>query len=230
MQRFLIVVLISVIATGCAGRSRRPRLDEPPRKKLPSVPARREVALDPALAQRAKNELLTAATSTDPIVRAHAIEAVGHSLQADSKDLILAAMKDPEPRVRFAAAMAAGELKLQEARDPALALVEDANSSVRIAARFALHQAGDFALSHDLESTSRSEDRKVRADTALVLGLMNEPTASRILLPMLLDADPAVRYQAAESLWRLGDPAALEMLVAGTFSSYPDDQMMCLLA
>ena len=101
----------------------------------------------------------------------------------------------------------------------------------RIAARFALHMTGDTTRSHDFENLSRSPEPEIRGGAVLALGLMHEPTAQKILTPMLLDRDPLVRYQAAESLWRLDEQHdALNMLVAGTLSTYPDDQMQCLLA
>lgn len=227
MSRRLLIVVLILTAFGCRGRA---KLNEPPRKKLPPVPAKKDVALDPALRQRARQMLQQAATSEDAVIRAHAIESLKRTLKSDAKETVLQAMKDPSPRVRFAAAMAAGELQLAEAHDPALTLADDPNSAVAIAARFALHMTGDTSLSHDLEETARSPEPAVRANTAMVLGLMNEPSAVKILEPMLYDREAIVRYQAAESLWRLGNRAGLEMLLGGIYSSYPDDQMMCLLA
>jgi HEAT repeat protein len=64
----------------------------------------------------------------------------------------------------------------------------------------------------------------------MVLGLTGEPSATRILAPMLYDPIPAIRLQAAESLWRLGDERGLEALVSTTLSKYPDDRMIALLA
>ena len=39
----------------------------------------------------------------------------------------------------------------------------------------------------------------------MVLGLLGEPSAAKILLPMLYDPNSAIRLQVAESLWRLGN-------------------------
>lgn len=225
--RLILVLLISFTVIGCGGRA---RFDELPRKEIPAVPAKKDIRLDPALTERAGEELRQAAQSDDEVIRAHAVEALGRTVGIETKETILQAMKDSSARVRFAAAMAAGELKLQEAHDAASQLADDPNAAVRIAARFALHMMGDTSLSHDLEEASRSPQRSVRANTALVLGLMGEPSARKILEPMLYDNEAIVRYQAAESLWRLGDRSGLEMLIGGVFSNYPDDQMMSLLA
>jgi HEAT repeat protein len=139
-------------------------------------------------------------------------------------------LSDREPVVRFAAAMASGELRLDGARDGLLRLVDDPDESVRIAARFALHRIGDTTRTHDLEQTARSTEPRTRADTALVLGLLGEPTAKSWLHVLRRDPNAAVRLQANEGLWRLGDEQGLNTLIAGTLSKYPDDQMISLLA
>ena len=95
-------------------------------------------------------------------------------------------------------------------------------------AKFALHRLGDTRQSHDLERTSRDPSDRTRGDTAMVLGLLGEPSATRVLLPMLHDRDAAVRLQAAEALWRLGSDEGLSALVASSISKFPDDQMIAL--
>jgi HEAT repeat protein len=80
-----------------------------------------------------------------------------------------------------------------------------------------------------LEQTSRDFDPHLRADTAMVLGLLGEPSALRVLEPMLYDPDPDVRIQVAEAMWRLGSDEGRTNLEAGSVSRYPDDQIICLL-
>ena len=65
-----------------------------------------------------------------------------------------------------------------------------------------------------------------------MLGLLGETSApDSILRPMRkLDADPLVRQQALEAMWRLGDEEALKPLVALTASRYADDKIIGLLA
>jgi HEAT repeat protein len=121
-------------------------------------------------------------------------------------------------------------LRLAQARDALLICSDDADPSVRIGAKFALHRLGDTRQSHDLELTARDPSPRSRGDTALVLGLLGEPSGVRILRPMLYDTSPAVRLQAAESLWRLGDQRGLEALISASLSKFPDDQMLALLA
>jgi HEAT repeat protein len=234
------LVLCILLASGC-GPKRQPlgaKSMRPP-KSPPPVPERRDVPLDPQLVAAARQELERAATSDAPDLRTNAIEAASRVLQANPAGLgdrdravqwILAGLVDPAPRVRFVAAVAVGELRLEPARDEVLGLVDDADPSVGVAARFALHRLGDTSRSHELEETAVAPDPQVRGDTAMVLGLLvDEPSAVNVLRPMRADASPAVRLQAHESLWRLGDEGGLRSMIAGSVSGYPDDQMVSLL-
>jgi len=101
---------------------------------------------------------------------------------------------------------------------------------VQVGVRFALHRLGDLRHSRDLEKSALDERPDVRGDTAMVLGLLEEPSALRVLRVMSRDPNPVVRMQVAEAMWRLGDERALATLVAGTVSKFPDDQMVCVLA
>ena len=116
------------------------------------------------------------------------------------------------------------------AYQPLLGMVNDRDLRVEAAVRFALHRLGDTRWSHQLETLATNPNPRVRAVTAQVLGMLEEPTATRILLPMLIDPIPSVRIQAAEALWRLGNEEGLKDLVAASISAYPDDQIVALVA
>jgi HEAT repeat protein len=199
-------------------------------KPPPPVPPRVAMTLDPALRQQAKQEILNASVSTDPKLRAHAIEGIKDGVGIEAADTIIKGMTDNDRTVRFASAVAAGELRLTQAEAQLLVLSDDVDPSVRVGAKFALHRIGDKRQSHDLELTAKDPNPRTRGDTAMVLGLLGEPSATRILLPMLFDPNSAIRLQAAESLWRLGDEHGLEALVSMTLSKYPDDRLIALLA
>ena len=126
--------------------------------------------------------------------------------------------------------MTAGGLKLEAAHQPLLAMANDPDSNVRVAVRYALHRLGDTTLSHDLEKYARDSRKDVRGNTAMVLGMLGEPSAIKVLLVLRKDPEPLVRQQAAEALWRLGDDAGMEPLIGMTVSRYPDDQLFALLA
>jgi HEAT repeat protein len=194
------------------------------------VPRVKDVPLSQELQAAARREVAAALASHNPMVRTNAIEAITMSPGDEGGSQILLFLDDPAPVVRFAALVAAGRLRLPDAKAKAEQLANDSNKNVQVAARFALHRLGDYSRSHDLEKTSQDGQPQVRANTAMVLGLLEENTGLRVLRGMAGDKNPAVRLQVAEARWRLGDEAALETLVSGTISAYPDDQMLCLMA
>jgi HEAT repeat protein len=228
----LILCMVMGFAGGCGGNRRkanvvRPyKLPQPP----PAVPAVQKVPINKALIEAAKQELVKSFGSKDPVVRAHAIEAMQTTVPAEMATQLLAGLSDRNPVVRFAAAMAVGQLEMNDAKPALLKLAEDPDASVRIGAKFALHRLGDTRFSHDFEYTWRDPVKSTRANTALALGLLGEPSAAQILVFMLRDQDATVRLQAAEALWRLGDQRGLEPLISATISRFPDDQMIALLA
>lgn len=234
MRTLLVGVLMVLPAMGCWGPS---RPSEPPRDKWgrkaerpPAPPPVRHQPLDLALRESARNQLLMEATVSDPILRAQSIEAIQQVLPDVGRSIIVKSLSDGHPLVRKSAAMASGVLRIKEAYPPLVKLAEDADSHVQIAALFALHRLGDTRRTHDLEQFARSPDNFVRGDTVMVLGMLEEQSALKILRQMQTDIDPAVRLQVAEAMWRLGDQRGLQHLVAATVSGYPDDQMIALLA
>jgi len=201
----------------------------PAPKEAPAPPPVKNELINPTLQAAARTELNAALASNDPLIRMHAIEAAQNTVGMHEPQIFLNGLKDSAAGVRFASAMAVGQLKLAQAKDQIPAMVNDPNQLVTIAARFALHRLGDKTYSKDLEMTARDPQWQVRAETARVLGLLKEPTATRVLRPMLRDREDSVRLQAAESLWRMGDQDGLKTLVSASASGYPDDQMIALM-
>lgn len=232
MMKMLICTLFLLAVAGCGNGRPAPNhytLNAP--AEAPPPPRKQNVPLDSALRELARTELLNATRDSDPVIRANGIEALQDTLGAEASDAILHGLDDADPLVRFAASMAAGKLKLRAAYSRLTELVNDADDNVKVGVRFALHRLGDTRYSHDLERLAHSPTRSVRANTALALGLLGEPSALQgILRGMTADADPVVRLQVAEAMWRLGDQDGLQMLVVGTISGYPDDQIICVLA
>ena len=134
--------------------------------------------------------------------------------------------------VRFAGAMAVGDLKLSVARGTLLGMVNDKNPIVRVGVRYALHRLGTFTFSHDLEHSAVAAGPDAageRGATAMVLGRMGDKSAIKILMVLRKDPVPAVREQASESLWRLGEMLGAEDLAGLVRSHYRDDQIVGLL-
>ena len=229
-----LALVVLVVAAGCGGGGRQgPKaLKVPPRApEAPPVPPVQHVEVDPQLLVSARQEIAQAFQSNDPVLRANALEAAQDALDAPAaRDLILRGLGDGAPLVRFAAAMAAGHMRLKDAYQPLLKLVNDDEVRVRIGVRYALHRLGDTRFSHDLERTAQDPDPFIRADTAMVLGMLNEPSALKILRQMQNDEAPVVRLQVAEAMWRLGDEQGLQSLTAASISKFSDDQIIATQA
>ena len=232
-RSFALTLVTLVVAAGCGGRQQGPKaLKVPPRApEAPPVPPAEHVSLDPQLVVSAKQEIRQAFESNNPVLRANALEAAQNALDARAaREMVLRGLGDGNALVRFAAAMAAGQMRLRDAYRPLLKLVHDDDVRVRIGVRYALHRMGDTRFSHDLERTAQDPDKFIRADTAMVLGMLNEPSALKILRQMQGDDEPLVRLQVAEAMWRLGDEQGLESLTAASISKFSDDQIIAVQA
>ena len=227
IKRVVPPLFLAAVVAGCVN----PNTGEIPAPALPPAPPQiKHMALNPDLRSQALQELTRAFQSNDPVMRANSVEASQRTLGDGATDRILLALGDRDGLVRFAGAMAAGALKLEAARAKLLTMTQDPNTNVDVAVRYALHRLGDYRLSHDFERYATNADGRVRANTVLALGLLGEPSAVNILRFLRADPDPAVRIQVAEAMYKLGDENARARLVAGTVSSYPDDQIVSLLA
>jgi HEAT repeat protein len=236
--RPLIVVLLvgGVAVAGCGGPSAGKSVQSPatkiipPSKRPPAPPPVRDVTITPDQTNAALAEQAAALKSSDGLIRAHANEAISRSEPAPFEPQLIAAIDDVAPVARVSAAMAVGELRLVDARPALLKHTNDSDDLVRVAVRFALHRLGDRRLSHELELFSRSDNASVRGMTVMALGLLEEPSAVKILLPMQADRSATVRLQVSDALWRLGNQQGLANLAASAVSAYPDDQMIAFLA
>jgi HEAT repeat protein len=227
----LIAILVS-LASGC-GQNKQPDTRAGriigPSQQAPSYAAARNVPLDPALRADADRELRVDLQSSDPEIRAHALEALQKNGADDSRQ-ITAALGDTDPLVRYSGCIAAGQIQLKSAHDALLALADDHTAVVRVVARYALHRIGDYRYSHDLEALSRDPEPQVRGTTAMVLGMLGDPSGLKILRSMRTDRHPAVRQQASAAMWQLGDQQGMADLIGWSISQFPDDQMFGLLA
>lgn len=196
----------------------------------PEPPARRDVKRDDSLRASAVAEIEKALRSNDPYIRANAIEGIQRSLGPAGADRIAEGLRDPSAVVRFASVMASGTLRLDDQKPLVRGLLEDPSAKVQVAVRYALHRMGDTTHSHDLEKFARSPDASVRRTTVMVLGMLENPSAMKILRALENDPDGTVRLQVVDSEYRLGDERAKESLAAAVVSRYADDQIFALLA
>jgi len=197
---------------------------------LPKVPARTVMPIDRNLLVRSQQVIDQSLVSSQAVLRVQAIEVSVRSGQVDLPAVLAKASVDPLPAVRFASAMGAGDAKLVSMKPRLLEMASDTDPHVQVGARYALHRLGDYRYSNQLEKLSQHPSAGVRANVAMVLGKIGEPSASSVLRPMLRDESMPVKLAAAESLWRYQDQQALEMLVAGVSSQFVDDQMVSMIA
>jgi len=241
--RTLVVLGLGAVGVGCAAPPSQPPQTEieeakranalkelPPAPKPPQVPVAKATTLDESLRDAARQQILSSFRSNDTIMRCQAIEAAQNGMGPEAAGLVITALDDSAELVRFAGSMAAGTLRLEMARPKLAAMADDTDPNVRVAVRYALHRLGDTSRSHDLEQYSVSPDVIVRRNTAMVLGLLGEKSAVRLLWPMQKDVDSAVRLGVAESMWRLGEEQGLKECVAACVSQFPDDQILGSLA
>lgn len=181
--------------------------------------------------ERAVELLLQAAQSSNPELRANAIEALSVSPSRLSM-VASSALRDDSPGVRAVAAMAVGRARLREFVDDVRPLVGDANPFVQASAIGAMSMLGDpvnpTALA-DMVLTASSA--RVRAHAAYVLGEMGDRSAIRMLkeaararIPRSTEAELRLfRLQVAEALAKLGEDDAVQAVRAALYPSRPEE-------
>jgi len=214
---FVILGLISLClpaAGGCAAPSR-------------------PVGIDwPNVEQAARRQLERGLRYPDnTVVRVEAVEAL--QLDTDKRVLpwIRTALLDQEPAVRFSAAVACGMLKDELADGSLRNLLHDEDASVRVAALFARHRLGFTQDSGKLTYYLLDDkDAAVRRNAALVLGLLGEPGAMKVLAKAMRDPDEGVRQHALEAMARLGNTEAGQELAFMANSGVGSEEVFAVLA
>ena len=168
----------------------------------------------------------------NPAVRVGAVEALEDAAGEEALLWIRTALHDAEPAVRFAACVACGRLRDKTVESRLRELTRDADRNVQVAALFALHGLGIT------DETSRipgylltgDENVAVRRNTAMLLGLMGEDSAVKVLARAMRDDDEGVRQQALEGMARLGNREARQELVFMTNSGVGSEEVVALQA
>jgi len=173
--------------------------------------------------------LLQASDAEDPLLRANAIEAL-QGMPQYLAPVVRKGLLDANRGVRFVAVMTVGQKRLAELVPLVQPLVNDEAPSVRAAALYALARCGVEVDLSPLADLLFMDSAEVRANTALVLGDLGNPTAIPMLKVAakrpLTRADAArkkiVDLQIAEALVRLGRDEEIEVIQAALFA--PGDQ------
>jgi len=149
----------------------------------------------------------------NPVVRVEAIEALQDVPDESALPWIRTALMDEHPAVRFAACVALGERRDSSAGSGISHSLSDADPSVRVGALFARHRLGQTDRTGELATYLLDhKDVAVRRNAALVLGLLGEPGAIKVLAKAMKDADRGVRHHALEAMARLGNREARQEL------------------
>jgi HEAT repeat protein len=226
--RSRLTVFLTVLFTAfcLVGPTIAPAADEQPKSPQAMLQAARQRAID---------QIIEASRSDQAELRMNAIEAM-QPMPSRARPLAELGLDDQNKAVRFAALVIIGKLKLEALGEAARDLVDDPAPSVRAAARFAAHQCGIEVNLTPLAELAGSQNPTVRGNVVMLLGLMGEPSAKRMLqdvarqpMPKVNSAREAiVRLQIAEAMVQLGQDDALQPLRADMFSRHLEARVLAV--
>ncbi len=167
----------------------------------------------------------------NPVVRVESVEALQEAGSDRALPWIREALLDDHPAVRFAACVAVGTLRDHLASSQIKRLLSDEDASVRVAALYARHRLG-FTQQTGLIAYYLLEHQEpaVRRNAALVLGLLGERGAIKVLAKAMRDHDEGVRHHALEAMARLGQPDAAKELAFLTNAGIGSQEVFAILA
>ncbi len=183
--------------------------------------------------------LRQAAEDPDPVTRANAIEALSQTVSVKAAPVFKQALDDEYPTVRFAAAMALGDVQYEPAKTTLQRMAKDKaederaepDKRVLCAVIYALHRLGDMSFTGELGGLLGDPEKEVRANAAMVMGKLGEPSAVFPLRRFLIDEqDTAVQLQIVEALAMLGDSANILRLEAYTKTQFLEDRLVAISA
>ncbi len=196
---------------------------------LPSAPAGAPAAASAqALTPKALDILKSALDEGNAFLRTAAVEIAAETGQKQWIPTLVTRTDDPVVTVRFAAVVALGDLRCGTCRPALREKLNDDNPNVRMAAAYALTQIGDGSRHESIRSYIDSGDPTIAANAVLLLGKLG----SRDDLPRFYellgnnDAPDKVRFQALESIARLGDTKVYRTKIWPLLiSKYHDDRV-----
>lgn len=187
------------------------------------------------LREPAISVLLQAAESSDPMLRANAVEAL-HGAKEHLSDVLRRALGDTNRGVRFVAAMSVGRFALKELTALVEPLLHDESHSVQAAAMYAQHRCGVKVDLNPLGRLLRSEDPEVRGNAAYVLGELGQRSAIDLLreaagsgLQFATQARrKVIELQLAEAMVKLGAVQELDVIRAALFAPVEESEVAAL--
>lgn len=177
---------------------------------------RQPVEISKRLGKPAVKPLIADLKDKDPLVRSHAVRALGAINDPRAVEPLVAVLNDKDPLIQRQAIEALGKIGDPRAAQPLIVVLndEDRESHVRMSAAEVLGQIGESSAVEPLVAALNDKHWDVRSHAAEALGRIKDPLAVEPLIGALKDQDATVRGNAAEALGRIRDPRALEPLAA----------------
>ncbi len=158
--------------------------------------------------------LFDALADPNPRVALAAAGAIQALHSAETTPRVLAALASELPALRRQALRIVAYLGITAAFDPVLAATRDPDRRVAELAIAALGMLADERVDAELERLAASEVAVVRAATMRAWSHRASPRAPELLERALADAEPWVRYYAAQALGKLGHVASVPAILA----------------
>ena len=188
---------------------------------------RNPAALDPHehLRDTALQILRQAADAEYALLRANSIEAMQYAPE-HLDPLVRRGLVDDNRGVRFVAAMTIGQYRMDSLAHLLEPLLRDESESVQAAAIYGLRRCEKTVDLTPLSSMIVSDDPEVRANAAVVLGDLGNPTAVPVIRQAVgrgMDRVNAAKVkmvdlQLAEALVKLGEDRHIEAIRAALFA------------
>ncbi len=163
------------------------------------------------------------------VIRSHAIEVIVTTQRRELMPQVLKLLADEYVGVRFTAGVAVGDMEYTPGEYMVKPMLEDPNPNAGIAAAYAMARLGRAGYADRIREMALSEDQTVRANAALLLGKLGDKANLPLLYDVLraLDSVDKVKFQAVESIARLGDERIYkDKLWPMLISKYADDRVM----
>ncbi len=215
-SRISMAGLVSVsLFTGCATTQNSPSNAPPVRSDLRSQSV----------------EVLRAGLKyeANPIVRVQSVEAIGSTESSDLLPWLRTALLDDQPAVRFAACVTLGTMRDKVSESKIRDLLRGNDVNVKLAALYAIHRLGDSRRTGELSSyLLQDKDVIARRHAAMLIGLIGDPSAIKLLAKAMRDSDAGVRINVLASMARLGSKEAKQELVFMTTSGVGADETLAI--
>ena len=166
--------------------------------------------------------------STNPIIRTNAIETVAATRQIQLMPRVQRMLNDDYVPVRFAAAVAIGDTEYYLAKNMLQRLIQVADENTKIAAAYALYKLGYKQYLELIRQAATSQDQTLRANAVMLLGKTGDKSVLKLLYWAKDDdeSEPKVRYQAAESIAKLGDTEIVPKLWTLLVSKFVENKII----